>query len=93
MLEEALVVLLYIVLIVFVIVLITLGIKLIGTIKKTNILLDNITKKAESLDGVFDMIDYTTSKFGAIGEMISGYIGGIVKKLTGKKGKRKEENE
>ncbi len=93
MLEEALVVLLYIVLIVFVIALIVLCIKLIGTLSKADKLITNITKKAETLDGVFDAIDYTATKFGAIGQMVSGYVSGVVKKFINKKERKEEDYE
>ncbi len=93
MLKEALIVLVYIALIVFIISLIVLCIKLVGTLTKADRLIENVTRKAESLDGVFNMIDYTTSKFGAIGEMISGYLGGIVKKFIKRKSYEDESEE
>ncbi len=93
MLEEALLILIYIALIVFIIALIVLCIKLIGTLGKVDKLVDNVTKKAESLDGVFNMIDYTTSKFGAIGETIAGYLGGLVKKFIKRKENKYESEE
>lgn len=46
-LSDALLIVLYISLIVFVISLTVFVIKLIGTVNKTNYLLDNLTKKAE----------------------------------------------
>ena len=92
MLEEALVVLLYIALIVFIIALIVLCIKLIGTLGRVDRLVENLTRKAESLDQVFEMIDYTTNKFGRIGETIISYLTGSVKKVFGRK-RRKEREE
>ena len=91
MLEDALVILVYISLIVFIIALIVLCIKLIGTLNRADRLIENITRKAESLDGVFDMIDYTSSKFGAIGETVVGFLTGFVKKLFNKKFKNERE--
>jgi len=93
MLEEALVVLLYISLIVFVIALTVLCIKLIGTLGRADKLIENITRKAETLDGVFNILDYTTSKFSMLGEAISGYVMGFVKKLTKRKNKNESEEE
>lgn len=92
MIGDALLILLYVALIVFIIVLIVLCIKLIGTLCKADKLIDNITKKAESLDGVFDMIDYTTNKFGMITDSIFSYIGGVFKKFLSKKN-NEERNE
>ncbi len=90
---EALKVLLYLVLIVLLISLIVLAIKAIGTLTKMDYLIDNLTKKAESLDGVFEMIEMTTSRFGAIGEAITSSIMGVVRKIFTKKDKKKRKGE
>lgn len=89
-LSDALLIVLYISLIVFVISLTVFVIKLIGTVNKTNYLLDNLTKKAESLDKLFDIIDFTTNKFNQIGNTIVGYLMGAVNKIFGKRKARKK---
>lgn len=89
MLEDALVVLIYISLIVLIISLIALCVKLIGTLNKADKLIDNVTKKVETLDGVFEMIDYATSSFGRLGETIIGSISSFTRKIFNRK-KRKE---
>ena len=89
-LSDALLIVLYISLIVFVISLTVFVIKLIG---KTNYLLDNLTKKAESLDKLFDIIDFTTNKFNQIGNTIVGYLMGAVSKIFGKKESEEEDYE
>lgn len=91
-LTDALIVVLYIVLILLVISLIVLSIKLIVTLKKVDYLVDNITRKVESLDAVFDIVDGVTSRFGAIGEAVSGAVLGLVKKVFNRKGKEEEED-
>ena len=93
MLADALVIIIYVALIIFIITLTILCIKLIGTLNKVDYLVDNVTRKAESLDGVFNLIDVTTSKFGAIGETIFAYISNAVSKVFGsrKNNKRKRE--
>lgn len=88
---DALVILLYITLIVFVICLIVFVIKLMDTLNRTNYLIDNLTKKAESLDSLFNVIDFTTNNFSMIGETISTYLLGFVKKLFSKKEREEEE--
>lgn len=93
MLEDALVILIYIALIVLIIALIALCIKFIGTLNKADKLIDNITKKAETLDGVFEMIEYTTSSFGRLGESIIQGLTGFTKKIFGRRKKRKESVE
>ena len=92
-LSDALLIVLYISLIVFVISLTVFVIKLIGTLNKTNYLLDNLTKKAESLDKLFDIIDFTTNKFNQIGNTIVGYLMGAVSKIFGKKESEEDDYE
>lgn len=90
MLVEALQVLLYVALIVLVISLIVFIIKLIGSLSKIDYLVENITRKAESLDAVFDMIDITTSKLGSFGDMITSGITNVIGKLFVKKSKKRK---
>jgi len=93
MLEEALVVLLYIALIVFVIALTVLCIKLIGTLSRADRLIENVTKKVETLDGVFGVLDTVSNKFGLISESIINGISGLINKLFGRKRKYESEEE
>lgn len=93
MLEDALVVLLYIALIVFVIALTVLCIKLIGTLSRADRLIENITKKAETLDGVFAVLDTVSNKFGLISESIVNGISGLINKIFGRKRKYEREEE
>lgn len=85
MLEEALKVLVFVGLIVLIIALIVLCIKLIGTLTKIDYLVDNVTKKAESLDGLFNVIEMTTNRFGAIGEALTSSMMGLLRKVFNKK--------
>ena len=93
MLEDALLIVLYISLIVFVISMTVLVIKLITTVNKTNYLVENLTKKAESLDNLFNVIDFTTNKFNQVGELIVGSLTGLVKKIFGSKEREEEDYE
>ena len=93
MLEDALLIVLYISLIIFVISMTVLVIKLITTVNKTNYLVENLTKKAESLDNLFNVIDFTTNKFNQIGNTIVGYLMGAVSKIFGKKESEEEDYE
>lgn len=87
--QDTLVIILLIALIVFVITLIVLCIKLMNTLNKADYLIDNVTKKAETLDGVFNVIDIASNKFGAIGESIMSGVMSLTKKLF--KGKKERE--
>lgn len=93
MLEDALLIVLYISLIIFVISMTVLVIKLISTVNKTNYLVENLTKKAESLDNLFNVIDFTTNKFNQVGELIVGSLTGLVKKIFGNKEREEEDYE
>lgn len=93
MLEDALLIVLYISLIIFVISMTVLVIKLITTVNKTNYLVENLTKKAKSLDNLFNVIDFTTNKFNQVGELIVGSLTGLVKKIFGSKEREEEDYE
>lgn len=93
MLEDALLIVLYISLIIFIISMTVLVIKLITTVNKTNYLVENLTKKAESLDNLFNVIDFTTNKFNQVGELIVGSLTGLVKKIFGSKEREEEDYE
>ena len=93
MLEDALLIVLYISLIIFVISMTVLVIKLISTVNKTNYLVENLTKKAESLDNLFNVIDFTTNKFNQVGELIVGSLTGLVQKIFGSKEREEEAYE
>ena len=93
MLVDALIVLIYITLIIFIITLIVLCIKLIGTLGRIDYLVENITRKAESLDSVFELIENTTSQFGMLGNNITNFIAGVFGKIFTRKRKNKKVKE
>ena len=72
-------VLLYIVCIILVIVLIVLGIKLIFTLDKVNKVVDDVSDKVNSLNGIFSFIDRTTNSFALITETVINFIFKIFK--------------
>lgn len=88
--KEALIIILLVITIIFVITLTVLCIRLMSTLNKADKLIDNVTRKAESLDGVFNVIDYTSNKFGAIGESIMSGTMSLVKKIFSKKGEEED---
>lgn len=73
------------------IVLIILVIRAIKAMGKVNNLLDDIQYKSNRVDGVFDMIDSTTSFIGGFTDKISGTISGIISKIFDRKGDKKDE--
>ena len=57
-------IIIYFLLIILLVVGIILGIKIIITIDKVNVVVDDLTKKIKTLDGVFNLVDAATNKVG-----------------------------
>jgi uncharacterized protein YoxC len=80
--------LLYICLIVLVIVFVVIGIKLIKILDKTDKVLDDVERKIDQVDGVFEIIDRTTTYATTISDRIidsiAGFIGNIFRKKRGR---------
>lgn len=79
--------------IVLVIVLIVMFIKLIKTIEKLNIVIDDVDKKINSLNGVFSVIDFCTDKVSSITGKVVDKITKWVIKFNKKKYNLKKEDE
>ena len=69
------------------VVLIILGIKLIITMNKIEVVVDDINKKVKTLDGFFSLVDTTTDKLAMLSDKFVDMTSSIVKKIF----KRKEE--
>ena len=93
-LNETLPVVIYLLLIVLLVVVIVIGIKLIFTMNKVDLLLDDVTKKVHSLDRVFNMIDYTTDKVTMISDTVVNFITSKLKRIIKfKKNDEEDEND
>lgn len=90
---EGLTIVIYCLLIVLIIVGIGCGIKLIITLKKVDDLIDDVTIKVRSLDKVFEIIDFATSKMSMVSEIVIGFITSTVKKYFKKPKKSKDSKE
>ena len=69
-LNEMLPIIIYFLLIVLLVVAIIVGVKLIFTITKVDELIDDVTEKLSSFDRLFNVINFTTDRFGVISETI-----------------------
>lgn len=87
---ELLPTILYILGSILLVVLIILGIKLIKTVDKCNLLIDDVTGKVKTLDGVFSVIDFTTDKLAMISDKVVDGISTFIKKLFNKKNEESE---
>lgn len=76
------------VLLVVIIILIT---KLVSTVDKVNILLDDIEGKSQSLNGLFDAIENVGNTLSSANNKITGFFAGLVKKVIKNKKKKKTD--
>lgn len=82
---------LYILAAVLLVVLIVLGIKLINTINKTNIILEDAYNKTKSLNGLFNIIDSITDTLSTVSDTLVNSITNIVGKVFRRSNKKKKE--
>jgi len=85
---DVLPIILYVLGSILLVVLIILGIKLIITMNKIEVVVDDITKKVKTLDGFFSLVDTTTDKLAMLSDKFVEMTSSLVKKIF----RRKEEN-
>ena len=90
---EILPIIIYILLIILLIVAIIIGIKLIGTIGRVDVLLDDVTSKVKTLDRLFNLVDYASDRVSIITDTVVSFVSSNLKKLFGGNKKSKEEDE
>ncbi|MGE5456439.1 MAG: hypothetical protein ACM3O4_04990 [Ignavibacteriales bacterium] len=83
-------VIIYILLTILIIVLIILGIRLIKTLGKVDKVVDDVNRKVNKLDGLFNIVDATADTLSAFSDKI---VNAIVSGITGLFGKRKKKEE
>jgi len=88
---EALQIILYILGSILLVVLIILGIKLIITMNKINLVVDDVNKKVKSLDGLFSVIDMATDKLALLSDRMVDTITLLIKKLFKPKNRKEDE--
>lgn len=94
-LQTVLPIIIYFLLIILLIVGIILGIRSIQTLNKVEKVVDDVNDKVQSLNGVFNLIDFTTDKIVGVTdkvvEGVSGLIGAIFRKKRRKKYDEEED--
>ena len=78
---------------VLLVVIIILMTKLISTVEKVNILLDDIEEKSQSLNGLFEAIGGIGNSLANANNRITGFFAGLVKKIIRKKKNKKNKEE
>ena len=86
-------VILYFLLIILVVVLIVLAVRLIETLKKVDMVVDDVNRKVHKLNGLFEVIDSATDTLSIISNRIVGIITSSIDKMFTKKKKEKEAEE
>lgn len=89
-------IIIYILLIILLVIGIILGIKSISTIKKVEKVVDDVNEKVESLNGLFQIIDFTTDKIVSLTDKVIDGVSTLASKIFFKrkvKKIKKEENE
>lgn len=78
-----------ILLIILLIVGIVLGVRLINVMNRVNELIDNVEAKVNSLNGLFNVINFTTDKITTISDRVIEGVTGLIKRF----GKKRYSNE
>ena len=91
--NDVLPVVVYILSSILLVTLIILTIKVIITMNKIEKIVDNITVKIKTLDGVFSVIEIATNKFTSITDKVIDVITSLIQKVFNSTGKEKDKNE
>ena len=78
----------YILLIIILVVGIIIGLKTIKTLDKLDQVVDDVSKKVSSLNGIFSVIDLTTDKIVIITDKVVETASGIIGKIFKKRNKK-----
>lgn len=88
--NEFLLTIIYILLIVLIVILILFTVKLLKTLSKVDLMIDDINGKIKSLDTAFTLVEGVSTKINLISDRFLGFILSIFNKIFGSK-KDKEE--
>ncbi len=72
---------------------IILFIRLIGTVDKVNALLDDVEGKVDSLNGLFNIIDFTTDKISNFSDNLVGLTSKLFDRFAQKKKRKYYDDE
>ncbi|HAB66919.1 MAG TPA: hypothetical protein DCE23_06085 [Firmicutes bacterium] len=92
-LESFLPIIIYFLLIILLIVGIILGIRSIQTLNKIDRVVDDVNDKVQTLNGFFNLIDFTTDKIVSITDKVVEGVGGFIGSIFKRKHKIDDEEE
>ena len=90
---EFLEIMLYVLGSILLVVLIVLGIKLIISVDKFNLILDNLEKKLKTVDNVFNVIDKVADSCALLSDRLVEFLSSFVSKLFVNRKNKKEKIE
>lgn len=90
---ETLQIIIYALLIILIIVAIVIGVRLIITLHKVDLLIDDVSAKVKTLDRVFEVIDVFNNKMSALGDSVVGFISGGIRRIFKKRKKYSYDEE
>lgn len=85
-------IIIYLLLIVVLVILIVLGTESIKAMKKVNKVVDDVNNKVESLNGLFNLIDYSADILSSFSDRLVDGLTSIVSKLFHRKKKKEEKD-
>ena len=93
LLNEVLPIMMYMLGIILLIAVIVLVLKLIKTVDKTNILLDDLEEKSRSLDNLFYCIDSITDTIASVNDKLIDGIAGFFGKIFKRKNRKEDDDD
>ena len=91
-LQTILPIVIYILLIILLIIGIILGVRSIQTLNKVDKVVDDVNDKVQSLNGFFNLVDFTTDKIVSITDRVVEGVSGLIGRVF-KKGHQKSDEE
>lgn len=90
---EFLEIMLYVLGSILLVVLIVLGIKLIISVDRVNLILDNVEKKMKTVDNVFNVIDKVADSCALLSDRVVEFLSNFISRLFIKRKNKKEKLE
>ena len=90
---ETMTMIIYALLIILITIAIIIGIKIIITLNKVDVLLEDVTEKVHSLDRVFEIVDTFNNKMSILGDTVVGFVSGGIRRIFKDRKKSVDEEE
>ncbi len=91
-LQTSLPIIVYVLLIILIIVGIVLGIRAIQVLNKVDKVVDDVNDKVQTLNGFFNLIDFTTDKIVSITDKVVDGVSGLIGRIFKRKDEIDEED-